>query len=179
MTQAFNLSQLANNLNTAGQLDATDGLVGAVPVANGGTGRSTLTANNLIAGNGTGSVNQIAPGASGNYLVSNGTSWASGAPTSITNFIIGFGSSYTGNLYPSSRTNGVNYTNSSATRPLVVVWGFSNQPFNGTIDIYLNGTKITNANLYGSLGGFTLIVPPLATYRVEPSNASILSWQEY
>jgi hypothetical protein len=35
MTQAFNLSQLANNLNTAGQLDATDGLSGAVPVANG------------------------------------------------------------------------------------------------------------------------------------------------
>jgi hypothetical protein len=41
MTQAFNLSQLANNLNTAGQLDATDGLVNAVPIANGGTGAST------------------------------------------------------------------------------------------------------------------------------------------
>ncbi len=38
MTQAYNLSQLANNLNTSGQLDATDGLVNAVPVANGGTG---------------------------------------------------------------------------------------------------------------------------------------------
>ena len=44
MTQAFNLSQLANNLNTAGQLDATDGLVNAVPVANGGTGASTAAA---------------------------------------------------------------------------------------------------------------------------------------
>lgn len=41
MTQAYNLSQLANNLNSAGQLDATDGLVNAVPVANGGTGSST------------------------------------------------------------------------------------------------------------------------------------------
>jgi len=41
MTQAFNLSQLANNLNSSGQLDATDGLVNAVPVANGGTGAST------------------------------------------------------------------------------------------------------------------------------------------
>jgi hypothetical protein len=41
MTQAYNLSQLANNLNTAGQLDATDGLVNAVPVANGGTGASS------------------------------------------------------------------------------------------------------------------------------------------
>lgn len=44
MTQAFNLSQLANNLNSSGQLDATDGLVNAVPVANGGTGASDATA---------------------------------------------------------------------------------------------------------------------------------------
>lgn len=44
MTQAYNLSQLANNLNSSGQLDATDGLVNAVPVANGGTGASTSAA---------------------------------------------------------------------------------------------------------------------------------------
>ena len=41
MTQAYNLSQLANNLNSTGQLDATDGLVNAVPIANGGTGASS------------------------------------------------------------------------------------------------------------------------------------------
>jgi hypothetical protein len=41
MTQAYNLSQLANNLNTSGQLDAQDGLVNAVPIANGGTSAST------------------------------------------------------------------------------------------------------------------------------------------
>lgn len=34
MTQAFNLAQLANNLNTSGQLDATDGLNGLVANAN-------------------------------------------------------------------------------------------------------------------------------------------------
>lgn len=44
MTQAYNLSQLANNLNTSGQLDATDGLVNAVPIANGGTGASSAGA---------------------------------------------------------------------------------------------------------------------------------------
>lgn len=44
MTQAYNLSQLANNLNSSGQLDATDGLVNSVPVANGGTGASTAVA---------------------------------------------------------------------------------------------------------------------------------------
>lgn len=78
MTAAFNLSQLANNLNTSGQLDATDGLNGIVPVANGGTGASTLTANNLILGNGTSAVQLVAPGTSGNVLVSNGTTWSSG-----------------------------------------------------------------------------------------------------
>lgn len=41
MTQAYNLSQLANNLNSSGQLDAADGLVNAVPVSNGGTGATT------------------------------------------------------------------------------------------------------------------------------------------
>ena len=34
MTAAFNLAQLANNLNTSGQLDATDGLSGLVANAN-------------------------------------------------------------------------------------------------------------------------------------------------
>lgn len=85
MTAAFNLSQLANNLNTSGQLDATDGLVGSVPVANGGTGRNTLTANNVILGNGTSAVNFVAPGTNGNILTSNGTTWvSSAAPTEIT-----------------------------------------------------------------------------------------------
>jgi hypothetical protein len=44
MTQAFNLAQLANNLDSSGRLDATDGLVNAVPVTNGGTGASTVAA---------------------------------------------------------------------------------------------------------------------------------------
>lgn len=44
MTQAYNLSQLANNLDTSGRLDASDGLVNAVPVANGGTGATTVAA---------------------------------------------------------------------------------------------------------------------------------------
>lgn len=87
MTQAFNLAQLANNLNTSGQLDATDGLFGALPVANGGTGQSSLTANNVLVGNGTSGVNGVAPGTSGNVLTSNGTAWVAGtvASASIAN----------------------------------------------------------------------------------------------
>jgi hypothetical protein len=43
MTQAFNLSQVANNANSNGQINASSGLYNAVPVANGGTGATTAT----------------------------------------------------------------------------------------------------------------------------------------
>lgn len=51
-----------------------------VTVGKGGTGRTSLTANSLLVGNGTGAVNYVAPGSSGNLLVSNGTSWISQSP---------------------------------------------------------------------------------------------------
>jgi hypothetical protein len=50
-------------------------------VSGGGTGLSTLTANNVILGNGASSPTFVAPGASGNVLTSNGTTWASTAST--------------------------------------------------------------------------------------------------
>lgn len=53
------------------------GVTGTLPVANGGTGATTLTANNVIVGNGGSAVNFVAPGATGNVLTSNGTTWAS------------------------------------------------------------------------------------------------------
>ncbi len=53
----------------------------AVTVAQGGTGLATLTANNVILGNGTSTPNFVAPGTSGNVLTSNGTTWASTAST--------------------------------------------------------------------------------------------------
>lgn len=50
-----------------------------LPVAGGGTGAATLTANNVILGNGTSAVQFVAPGTSGNLLTSNGTTWTSAA----------------------------------------------------------------------------------------------------
>jgi hypothetical protein len=58
---------------------ANGGTGGTLPVANGGTGATTLTANNVILGNGTSAVQAVAPGASGNVLTSDGTTWTSGA----------------------------------------------------------------------------------------------------
>lgn len=68
--------------STVADVDAANDLTGVAPVANGGTGASTLTANNVILGNGTSAVQFVAPGSSGNVLTSDGTTWASSAPAS-------------------------------------------------------------------------------------------------
>jgi hypothetical protein len=53
---------------------------GTLGVDQGGTGLTTLTANNVILGNGTSTPGFVAPGTNGNVLVSNGTTWTSAAP---------------------------------------------------------------------------------------------------
>jgi hypothetical protein len=101
MTQSFNLSQLANNLDSSGRLDAADGLVNAVPLANGGTGATSASAarTNLdvaqavyaVPSGGiimwSGSVASIPVG----WLLCNG---ASGTPDLRDRFLIGAGSTY-------------------------------------------------------------------------------------
>lgn len=70
-------SPLASSGGTAPNIS----LSGAVGVSNGGTGATTLAANNVILGNGTSAVQLVAPGANGNILTSNGTTWTSATPT--------------------------------------------------------------------------------------------------
>lgn len=55
-----------------------------VPTNKGGTGVNSLTANNIILGNGTSPVQFVPPGTSGNILTSNGTTWQSQAPSGVT-----------------------------------------------------------------------------------------------
>jgi len=81
---------LPNQAGNAGKFITTDGtnaswsdislsanVTGILPVANGGTGASSLTANAVLIGNGTSAVTSVAPGTAGNILQSNGTSWVS------------------------------------------------------------------------------------------------------
>jgi len=65
---------------TLGSVDLTSQITGTLPVANGGTGATTLTANNVVLGNGASALQVVAPSTSGNVLTSNGTTWASATP---------------------------------------------------------------------------------------------------
>ena len=74
-------TQNANNVAiTAGSIS---GLYPPIPVASGGTGTGSLSQNYVLLGNGTSSVQAIAPGSSGNVLTSNGTTWLSQKPLSV------------------------------------------------------------------------------------------------
>jgi len=68
------------SVGTGLSLSAGSLAVGTVPVANGGTGLTTLTANNVLLGNGTSTLQTVAPGTSGNVLTSDGTTWTSTVP---------------------------------------------------------------------------------------------------
>ena len=173
MTAAFNLSQLANNLNTAGQINATNGLTGSVSVINGGTGQSSLATNNVLLGNGTNAIQTIAPSTNGNVLTSNGTTWISAA---IPNNSIGVGQTWQ-NL-TGSRSLNVTYTNSTG-KPIMFsvscAGGGSSQ-----FQLEVNGVTISTQRADDLNGNLSAIVPVGATYMAKTASGSsaLTLWTE-
>ena len=160
MTQAFNLAQLANNLNTAGQLNATDGLYGVIPIANGGTGQLSLPANNVLIGNGTSGITSVAPGTSGNFLVSNGTSWISSNAS-------GLGIGQTWQNLTGSRSSGTTYTNSTG-KPIAVAMRSNYAPQNDIV-VTVGGLECGRFAIQGNvfiIYTMFVIVPNNTTYSI-------------
>lgn len=78
-TQTLTNKTINGSNNTISNVSLTTAVTGTLPVSNGGTGLATLTANNVLLGNGTSTPNFVAPGSNGNVLTSNGTTWTSAA----------------------------------------------------------------------------------------------------
>ena len=58
-------------------VNLTADVAGILPVSKGGSGADSIALNNVVLGNGTGAVQTVAPGNSGNVLTSNGSTWVS------------------------------------------------------------------------------------------------------
>jgi hypothetical protein len=124
--------------------------------ANGGTGAATLTANNVLLGNGTSAVQFVAPGTNGNVLTSNGTTWASTAPSGgVTSVNSQSGAVVTTSLYSIGMTiagrpadgsdYSVGYTIAGSSLYSTPIWESSYYVAGG--GFYLGGVPITSGTL--------------------------------
>lgn len=112
-----NLSAAKSGANS--DITSITGLTTALTVAQGGTGSTALTANNVILGNGTSAVQFVAPSTAGNVLVSNGTTWTSGG-AGVTSAVAGNG------IAVSSATGAVTFSTTAPSYNSVgsYVYGF-------------------------------------------------------
>jgi hypothetical protein len=175
------VSPLANITNATidNFLSANAGITGGnitgitdLTVADGGTGRSSLTSNNLLVGAGASAVNFIAPGSADQVLVSDGTNWSAGSAASI-------GYNQTWQNLGGSRGVGVTYTNSSG-RPIQVLVTLVNT---SGAWFYINGNLVIrqfyDVNTGAGQTGYsfvTAIIPDGNTYLVTSGNLS--TWWE-
>lgn len=173
-------TQNANNVSITG---GTVTGITDLAVADGGTGRSSLAANAVLLGNGTSGVNTVAPGAAGNILVSDGTTWNS-STVALSGIKLGLG--ITGEVWNNvtgSRAYSTTYTNS---RDYPIMVSASTGATAGSQDLwgYVNGNLVAawkwQFNGAGAYGGTIFIVPPGATYSCNPNGSvtGLAQWNE-
>jgi len=129
-------------------------------VASGGTGLTTLTANNVILGNGASSPTFVAPSTAGNLLTSNGTTWVSTPPEQ--QFPSGTRMTFNQNSAPPGWTKDTSTDNAGFR----LVSG--NVGSGGTVDFttaFVSQTPtITVSNVAGSAGATTLTTPQIPSH---------------
>jgi len=161
-TSNFNISGsgIIGTSLSAGSLSLTT----ALSIANGGTGTSSLAANAVLIGNGTGAIQTLAPGITGNVLVSNGTNWVSqAAPAS--------GVSTLGSISATSNVKGatisgtiLTLTPADGTNGGVVTTAA--QTFAGTktfADVNLSGALNGTSSSSSTIAGFNAAITPITS----------------
>jgi hypothetical protein len=147
-----------------------------IAVSSGGTGLATLTANNVLLGNGTSAVQRIAPSTAGNVLTSNGTTWASTAPV---RGVGGTGTSWRD--VTASRASATTYTNSNSY-PIAVSASGSAANGGPAISILVDGVQVSYFNWQyngaGARSGGFVIVPAGSTYSLTFNGSGIAFWAE-
>lgn len=177
-----NLGAAASGANS--DITSLSGLTTALSVAQGGTGSTSLTANNVLLGNGTSALQAVAPGTSGNVLTSNGTTWSSAA---LTLAEIGVSQSW----QSVTRSDGTNYQNTTG-KPIQVAITFTANS-GDSIVFYVGAStgsyvaigSCSETNNTGSVSVkqvSTFIVPNNHYYKATVTNTSgvgnITSWTE-
>jgi hypothetical protein len=117
-------------------------LAGTLAVANGGTGLATLTANNVMLGNGTSTPSFVAPSTTGNVLTSNGTTWTSAANNKLTS----------GTVQNSTSGTSIDFTSIPSWVKRVTVM-FNNVSISATANILIQiGSGSVTSSGYSSMG---------------------------
>jgi hypothetical protein len=140
-------------------------------VADGGTGASTFTANRVVLGNGTGALNgnMVAPGSSGNALVSNGTTWISGLP-SIRG--LGFGGETWQDATGTFSINTTYTNNYGYPIAMSASWSVGSGQFivNGVSTALSTGANGNTEN------GIFIIIPTGASWSFSRNNSQVNFW---
>ena len=158
MTQAFNLSQLANSVNSSGKLSLSAGTTGTLPVANGGTGlTSSGAAGNILQSNGTAWQSVAAAlytGARGQAFTSSGTFTIPTGVTSLKVTLTGGGGGGAGYGGTSGATAIKYLTNMTPGNTIIVTVGAGSTAYNtnGFASSIASGTQVISTVTAG--GGF-------------------------
>jgi hypothetical protein len=126
---------------------------GTLAVSRGGTGASTLTANNVLLGNGTSALQVVAPGTSGNVLSSNGTTWISAGANTVVN------------------TTNVLTATGSASVGAVGTYAFMRYDVSAAPGTTAAGSSLYYTSIWDSAGGPSS-VQPSGTWRIMGENAN-------